>query len=99
MQKEALAAKKWSQTVTLPDIVHKNMTMRPTECRNKWKLVNYVGQGTPRDSALHMPRCGGCGNTIHFKTVCRSMQRQQVDWRPPRNCRSIMISGKMMSPS
>ena len=85
--------------MTLSDAVHKSMTMRPTESRKKWKIVNTAGQGTPRDSALHMAR--------HAENEGRPMTSRQYvgQCRGSRWARKhqevagqFMISGKMTSP-
>ena len=64
--------------------------IRQIGSRHGWKVVSTVEQGTPIDSALLMAKsCWEYRKTIYSKAVCRSLLRQQQEWRQPRWNRSI----------
>ena len=52
MQKETINNIKEAKNLTLSDITHKNMTIKPIKSRNKYKITNIMRQGSHRDSAL-----------------------------------------------
>ena len=76
-------------TLTPSDIVNKDKTVRHTRSRNRWKIVNTVGQGTPRNSSLSMARFLGDVERLTTSKQCASQCGRQEDWRQQRSGRSI----------
>ena len=79
--------------MTPPEERHKDNEIHRKQ--NQLENCKFCGTGHPqRQHPAYGKNCRGCAKTNHFNAVCRSVEKQQQDWKLPRSGMSIHDVGQ-----